>query len=155
MPVNPSITTTSTVPRGISSPSIKDFSESKRKKLELVLHPEVIKLLKNKIAQNNDKEIIAVLVPLLFEANLKKMFNEIWCVICDETIQMKRLQDKGFLVEDVKSRLKAQLPQNEKARLSDYVIDNSGTVVETKEQVIKRLKQLAQSNRNFHLSFGK
>ena len=135
--------------------SIVFKDESKRKTLESIIHPEVIKILKKKITQNSEKAIIAVLVPLLFESNLEKMFDEIWCVICDETIQMKRLQDKGFLLEDAKRRIKAQLSPNEKAKLSDYVINNSGTILETKEQVIKRLKQLAQLNHNFHLSFGK
>lgn len=117
-------------------------NELKRKKLEAIVHPEVQKRLKNFLATNKKEYIIAVLIPLLFEAGLQRYYDETWCVICDEKTQLKRLQEKGYLYSEAKNRIKAQLPQKVKAKRADYVINNSGTITSTKNQVMKRLKQL-------------
>ena len=129
--------------------------ENKRKKLESILHPEVKYLLSSVINLSKDRQIIAVLVPLLFEANLQNQFHETWCVICNKDVQMTRLLSKGYIIDDAKARINAQLTQDEKAKRSDFIIDNSGNEGITKEQIIKRLQLLAQSNHNLHLSFGK
>lgn len=129
--------------------------ENKRKKLESILHPEVRYLLSSILDLSKDKQIIAVLVPLLFEANLQNQFHETWCVVCNKDVQMTRLLSKGHAVDDAKARINAQLTQDEKAKRSDFVIDNSGNEEITKEQIIKRLQRLAQSNHNLHLSFDK
>lgn len=129
--------------------------ENKRKKLESILHPEVKYLLSSVLDLSKDKQIIAVLIPLLFESNLQNQFHETWCVVCNKDVQMARLLSKGYAVDDAKARINAQLTQDEKAKRSDFVIDNSGNEDITKEQIIKRLQLLAQSNRNLHLSFDK
>lgn len=115
---------------------------TKRKKLESILHPEVRKEITKLITVNKNKKIIVVLIPLLYESGQEKMYNECWCVICKENIQLKRLVKKGFKKSDALSRIKAQLPQAKKAKMSDFVIDNSGTVKSTKLQVLERLKSL-------------
>lgn len=131
------------------------YDEKKRKKLESLIHPEVKRKLDNLIKSNRDKEIIFVLVPLLFESHMETKFDEIWCVICKRKVQLERLQKKGFKLRDINARINAQIPQKEKAKLSDFVIDNTGKRRKTKEQVLSRLKELAQLNRNLHLSFCK
>jgi dephospho-CoA kinase len=45
---------------------------------------------------------------------------------------------------DARSRLAAQIPDSEKAPLSDYVIDNSGSLEQTREQVDKVFAGLRQ-----------
>ena len=122
-------------------------NDSKRKKLESIIHPEVQKEIIHLI-KDKTKKIIAVLVPLLFEAGWGNIFNEIWCVVCDKKTQLKRLLQKGYSLSDAKARIKAQLPQNIKAKQADFVIDNSGTVNNTKKQVANRLAQL---NHSLHL----
>lgn len=116
------------------------YDDRKRKKLESIIHPEVKRRLDKLIKLNKDKEIIFVLVPLLFESNMEGTFDELWCVICKKKIQVERLKEKGFKSKDITARIKAQMPLNKKAKLSDYVIDNSGKRKKTKEQVINRLE---------------
>ena len=130
--------------------------ESKRKKLESILHPRVRAILNDEFILNKDKSaIIFALVPLLAEANFEDMFDEIWCVICDHSPRTERLLKKGFSLSEINARTSSQLPQDEKARRADFVIDNSGSVSETESQVNERLKQLAQLNHSLHLSFDK
>ena len=127
----------------------------KRKKLESFIHPEVNKVLESFISRNKDKSTIAVLVPLLFECNLENFYNELWCITCNSKIQLERLLKKGFTQEEIKQRTDSQLPIEVKAKRSNFVIDNSDTIDETKKQIISRLKELAQSNHNLHLFFDK
>ena len=129
--------------------------KNKRTKLESIIHPEVNKTVKSLINSNDDKEIIAVLIPLLFECNLESNYNETWCITCKESVQLKRLEEKGIPKDESMLRISAQLPLNVKASKADFVVDNSNDLKSTKEQVLKRLKELAQSNHNLHLSFDK
>lgn len=130
-------------------------NDLKRKKLESIIHPEVNKVLDYFILQNKDKSIIAVLVPLLFECHLESFYNEIWCVICKSEIQLERLLKKGFTPDEIKLRINSQLPIKEKTEKSNFVIDNSGAIDETKKQVLSRLTELVQSSHNLHLSGDK
>lgn len=126
----------------------------KKKQLEDLLHPEVLRISKRIIEESCNKfSFIAVLVPLLFEAKWKEMFDEIWCVVCNDDIRLDRLIRKGFSENDVKLRLESQLPQDIKAEKSDFVINNSGSISETEKQIKEQLKLLAQLNRNLRLSF--
>ncbi len=129
---------------------------SKKKELEKIIHPAVALALSKQISLNKNKSsIIAVLVPLLFEANMENLFNEIWCVVCDKDIQFNRLLEKGFSSDDIKARIRSQLSQEEKSKRADFIVNNSQSISETETQVLDRLKQLVQLNRNLHLSFGK
>ena len=114
-------------------------NDLKRQKLESIIHPEVNKVLNYFISQNKEKSTIAVLIPLLFECRLESFYNEIWCVNCKRGIQLERLLKKGFLEDEIKLRINSQLPIETKIKRSDYVIDNSGTIEETKKQVLSRL----------------
>lgn len=130
-------------------------NDLKRKKLESIIHPEVNKVLSSFILQNKDENMIAVLIPLLFECGLEDSYDEIWCVTCKSEIQSERLLKKGFTQEDIKLRTNSQLPIDIKTQKSDFVIDNSGAIDETKKQIVSRLKELVRSNHNLHLSFDK
>ena len=118
-------------------------NQAKRKKLESIVHPEVRKRLLSLIKLNKHKKFVAVLIPLLFESKLERFYDDIWCVTCKEKTQIDRLERKGFKLSEIKARIKSQLFQDKKAKLSDYVIDNSGTIDHTKRQVTKRLRALA------------
>lgn len=117
---------------------------SKRKKLESIVHPEVRRVLKIFISKNRNKKIIAVLIPLLFESKMNKTYDEVWCVTCSKKEQIKRLIQKGFKLSEIKKRILAQLPQKEKVKRSDFVIDNSGTIQRTKRQVARRVRLLVR-----------
>ena len=129
------------------------YDDLKRKKLERLIHPEVARRL-DKLIKGRGKpmclpneEMIFVLVPLLFEANWQKRFDEVWCVISKKKVQFERLQKKGFNETEIKLRINAQMPLGEKAKRSDCVINNTGSIKATTKQV----KELVQSVRNFRL----
>lgn len=75
-------------------------------------------------------------VPLLFEKNLAKDFDKIIVVTCSEQQQIDRIIKRDKLsLEDVKKRLSAQIPLEEKTKKADFVIENSGSLEELKSKV--------------------
>ncbi|MBI2996568.1 MAG: dephospho-CoA kinase [Candidatus Melainabacteria bacterium] len=119
-------------------------NSARRKKLELIIHPEVRKEI-FKLKKNTNKKIIAMLIPLLFETKQQNDYDETWCVVCDRKNQYKRLIKKGFSIREINLRLKAQLPQNKKSKLASFVINNSGTIQETRSQIKTRISHITGS----------
>lgn len=114
-----------------------------RTNLEAILHPAVLAECNRQLAALSDRKIVAVLVPLLFEAGLEREYDQIWTVITRDDILLARLREKrGMSDAQINARLSIQLPQAEKAARSHKVIDNSGTISETKNQILNILAQL-------------
>ena len=105
------------------------------KKLNKIIHPEVIRIIRNKIKKSRAK-IIVLDVPLLLEAGLRRMVDKLIVVKIKRAEQLERIQRKfSFSREDILKRIKRQMPLQLKVRLADFVIDNSGTINRTKIQV--------------------
>lgn len=116
----------------------------KRQKLELIIHPEVFKRLKKLRLSKKKYKIIAELVPLLFECNWEENYDEIWCITCSKNIQLKRLLKKGISSKDAMLRIKTQMSQKKKSKLADHIIDNSGSIADTKKRISTRLKLITR-----------
>ncbi|KIQ93428.1 Dephospho-CoA kinase [Anoxybacillus thermarum] len=113
-------------------------NEQKRKQLNAIVHPLVRKhMLQQKEQYAKQKEKAVVLdIPLLFESKLEHLVDRILVVYVDEQTQLHRLCERnGFSVEEARARMKAQMPLEEKRKKADAVIDNNGTIEETKRQL--------------------
>lgn len=110
--------------------------------LEAILHPEIMRVTAERIAALKDADLVAVQVPLLFEAGLADRYNEVWCILVDHKAQLERLKSRNGLTDEQATVLiKAQWPQEKKAARSHRIIDNSGSLDETKAQVLDCLKK--------------
>lgn len=120
----------------------------KRKKLEGFTHPrihgEFVRLVKEHTARN-PAVIIQVVIPLLIEVNLQYLFHKLLLVYIPRESQIQRLMERdGISREMAQSILAAQLPIDEKRAYADYIIDNSGSLEETKKQVEKVWRKLKE-----------
>jgi dephospho-CoA kinase len=114
-----------------------------KRDLEALIHPSVILESRRCVAANSDKPIVAILAPLLFEAKVQGEYDEIWAIVAKEEVLRERLAKRDNLSNElITQRLAAQLPQEEKARLSSVVIDNSTSREDTKRQVEVNLEKL-------------
>ena len=105
-------------------------------KLNSIIHPEVIKEIKYKIKQYKTG-IIVIDAPLLFEAGLGKTVDKIIVVKASLDKQASRIQKKTKLSKkEILLRIKSQIALSEKVRLADFLIDNNGTIKETKKQLV-------------------
>ena len=63
-------------------------------------------------------------------------FDETLCVWVSRAVQIERTMARdGCTLEEAERRIAAQLPIDEKREMADHVIDNSGTLEETRAQV--------------------
>lgn len=86
------------------------------------------------------RSILVIDAPLLIEVGLNQSNDEVWVVRVDPEVQLARLMDRdGLSSEEALRRIAAQMPQEEKLKHARRVIDNSGTVEETKKQVDRHL----------------
>ena len=130
----------------------RDFE--KRKKLEGFIHPRIFgeftRLVKEFAAQDPGA-IIQAVVPLLYEVNLQYLFHKILLVYTPEEIQIERLMKRdGISREMAVNILSSQLPLEEKRSYADFIVDNSGSLEETKKQVQEiweKLKKFPKENR--------
>jgi dephospho-CoA kinase len=114
-----------------------------KRDLESMIHPAVILESRRCVASHSGKPFVAILAPLLFEAKVQGEYDEIWAVIASEKVLRERLAKRDDLTNDlITQRLAAQFSQQEKARLSSVVIDNSASREETKRQVEVNLEKL-------------
>jgi dephospho-CoA kinase len=79
-------------------------------------------------------------IPLYFEYladNATLKCDGVVCVTCEPSIQRNRIRSRnGFSDEKIDQILSKQLPQIDKAKRSNVVIDNSGTVDDLRKQVV-------------------
>jgi dephospho-CoA kinase len=116
----------------------RDFE--KRKKLESFTHPRIFEAFfaqLNGIVEKDPSAIVLVDVPLLIELNLQYMFHKTLLVYVPQETQIQRLMERDRISEEeAVSRIKAQMPIDEKVGYTDYVIHNEQSLEETKRQVL-------------------
>ena len=109
-------------------------------RLNNLIHPEVRKRIEEGIgkfmAKNGEEKKLLVLdVPLLASSTLRDLCDEIIFVNSDESLRQSRTQLRGWSSKDLKQREACQVPENDKKELSGFIINNSGSLDETRQQV--------------------
>ena len=120
----------------------------KRRAVEKIIHPEVLRLLKQAEARILKKEPEAVIVfevPLLFEAGYEKHFNKTIVVFSSRRNALRRIEGKGFTKDDAFRRIRAQMPVSVKLKLSDYSINNNYGLQRTEKRVKRILADLTRN----------
>ncbi|MCC5911764.1 MAG: dephospho-CoA kinase [Clostridiaceae bacterium] len=114
---------------------------SQLKKLNAITHPRISQEIQNQInnyKQSEKNNAIIIDAPLLIETDLKNVVDEIWLVTLPKEKQIQRLIDRDHLThEEIKGRLDSQMSQEEKISYAHQVIDNSGSIEELEQQVIR------------------
>ena len=113
--------------------------EPKREKLNSILHPFIIAR-QDEIMQrweNETPDAIAVIdAALMIESGGYKRFDKLIVVHCQPELQIQRLMKRNHLSrEEAELRVKTQMPQDEKTKYADYLIDTSGEFADTRKQV--------------------
>jgi dephospho-CoA kinase len=121
--------------------------------LEAIVHPLVREAIRGFLTEveAGGAELAVVDIPLLYENGVDWGFDAVIVTAVDAAEQRRRaLARSGMSVEKLDAILARQLPQAEKIRRADHVIDTSGTIVETGEAVralIAKLQDEARTGR--------
>ena len=110
-----------------------------RLKLNSITHPRLWEVFDYRMQQlRPDTKIVVWDVPLLLETGMDKRVDEVWLVWVDVPMQIERLMNRDSLTEEeARQRLQAQMPIEEKMKRADRIIDNRGTIEETRKIVTK------------------
>lgn len=118
----------------------------KRALLEELTHPHIIDVMGQRIqaAIGAGSKLIVVEAALIIEKGLDALFTGIVVVYTDEESQAARLSKRnGITAGEAATRIASQLPLMTKVARADYMIDNSGTIENTRAQVIKMFFDLS------------
>ena len=112
--------------------------DAQRAKLDAVMQPLLRRLILRRIgeARESGASVCVLDMPLLYEKELDRLCDAVWCVWLPEEEQLERLMARdGFTREEAEQRLRSQLPAKDKADRADVVIDTSGTIAETRAKL--------------------
>lgn len=115
------------------------FSDrEKRKELDVLLKERIndwIQAEKERYISEGHK-LIVLDIPLLYEGGYDDSCDAVMVVYVPEELQVQRLMSRNHLdADEATRRMQSQLSIEKKKELADFVIDNSGTIEETKKQV--------------------
>ena len=116
------------------------------KKLNEIVHPEVILEMKKRIATKSPEQGRFVIESaLLFESGCQKLCDSVWYVDTKESIRRERLKtNRGMTDEQIDRVLRQQTMQEQNRRMSDIRIDNSDDVGKTTEQIHMALEKILE-----------
>jgi dephospho-CoA kinase len=118
--------------------------EFARKKLEGILHPRIRECWQRQIEawRQEDHRLALVVIPLLFETQAETSFDKIICLACSPVAQQERLRERGWNPEQIRQRIAAQLPVEQKIIRSHFVIWTEGSPAAHEQQVARVRERL-------------
>jgi dephospho-CoA kinase len=116
--------------------------EPARRRLEAITHPRIRAELRQRLErlrrQPHPPAVAVAVIPLLYETGAQTEVDVVVVVSASAAEQVRRLMVRdGLSREEAQARVAAQMPIEEKARRADFVIDASGRLEETAQQVAK------------------
>lgn len=106
--------------------------------LNAIVHPLVKEQMEKQLCEcrKQGAQVVVLDVPLLFEANLQHMGDVTVCVTAPEEVQIARMARRNAYTRDqALKRIRSQMPQREKERLSDLVIDTDKPLPQLQREV--------------------
>jgi len=114
-------------------------------RLNQIIHPRVRELERKRLGELADRPLVVLDVPLLYETGMDRMCTQVAVVRITENQRFARLRRRGFNEQAIIARLGMQMAQARKVKLADHVIDNSGSLDETRNQLQRLLEEIRQT----------
>jgi dephospho-CoA kinase len=122
--------------------------EEKRQRLNHILHPFIIARqdeILNEWERKDPNGIGIVDAALMIESGGYKRFDKLIVVHCRPEVQLERLMLRDHLSRDeARRRIDSQMPQEEKQKFADYLIDTSDGFELTRAQTVQVYNKLTQ-----------
>ncbi len=107
-------------------------------RLNQIMHPRIYEIVRQKIEEYREAgaRVIALEAALLIEAGWMPLLDQVWVTTAPEAIASERLKKaRGLSEKQFLARLRTQMPQNEKAKLADVVIDTDCPIDQLKVRI--------------------
>ncbi len=114
----------------------------KLRRLDQLVHPATSAAIRELVARSSAAVIVIEAIKLI-EAGTSQICDSIWLVVCRPEQQIERLvANRGLSHADAERRVNAQSPASEKLPYANVVIDTSGTLNDTRRQVLEAWQRL-------------
>jgi dephospho-CoA kinase len=117
------------------------------KRLEAVVHPLVARARDRFLAEARKAAapVVVLDIPLLFETGGDKLVDAVVVVSAAPDIQRQRVMERpGMTAEKFEALLAKQMPDAEKRRRADYIVDSGHGIEQARAQVREILAKLAK-----------
>ena len=122
--------------------------DEKVRQLNSITHPLILQKAMDIVSRNTGR-IFMINTPLLFESGFNRYMDTNIVVLAKTNQVLERgVERDGISREEIQERLKYQISLNEKKKMADYVIDNSGTRENTRKQVEEIWNILNMNSKN-------
>ncbi|HOW37617.1 MAG TPA: dephospho-CoA kinase [Candidatus Izemoplasmatales bacterium] len=122
------------------------FSDNQlRERLNSITHPAVREEIDRLVAvgRESQEDFVILEIPLLFETGYQSFCDQVVLVKTDRETQIRRLMARDDIDRTTAiQRIDAQIPMEEKIKLSDFVIDNSADLIKTEKQFYQILTKI-------------
>lgn len=114
---------------------------SERQKLNECTHGAITAEIKRRIAETAPPVVLSA--PLLFETALAGLCDQTVCIYCPRDIRIRRISERDGITEESAWRMiEAQIPDTERATLSDYIVPSDVPVKDFTEEVVELFKAI-------------
>lgn len=114
------------------------------KQVNDIVHPAVKEYLLARLVaarENKELELFFVEAALLIEAGYRPLVDEMWYIYATEEVRRKRLREaRGYSEEKITQIMQSQLSEDTFRKTCDFVIDNSGLLTDSYQQIDKKLE---------------
>jgi len=110
--------------------------------LNKLTHPYVIAEIENRIGAcyRNNTSMLVIDAIALFESGADRLCDLTVAVIAGDKLRVRRVMERdGMSEQDVRARMASQMPEDEKRKRSDVVIENNGTLEELRAAIDRLL----------------
>lgn len=118
------------------------FNDPKKlEELNAIIHPKVNQNFKNWLKKHHEFPYIIKEVAIIFETNSEKQFDKIILVTAPESTRIERVTKRdNSTYEQVLERIRNQLPDTDKIKKSDFIIENLD--LKSSKNEVKKLHKL-------------
>lgn len=107
-------------------------------RLNQIMHPRMYDMMADQIEECRlgGVEVVVLEAAVLFEANWTPLVDEIWVTVASEPTVVQRVRERtGLPEEQIRSRIRSQLSNEERKEKADLVISNDGGLDELREKI--------------------
>ena len=123
-------------------------------RLEALTHPATITAISHRIGESSAPVVMVEAIKLI-ESGMAAVYDGVWVVTCTPEQQIRRIMaQRGLSRQEAEQRVRAQPSQAEKIARADVVIDNSGSLSRTREQVHAAWERLIAVGREGHSEYN-